>query len=411
MSTRARGERPYQGRVRGGWRGWRGGRTGRPSAPPTPPPPPPLGDLLATIQDDDLEDDTSESHSLVQITNTQYLTSYNWVSGGHSEIIVPGEPPEWTPLPKAVSLSEDSGVYFRDLNSARHPTYPLEPMIRAILRDRPDFGVKNVDIVGCGSTLGNLLRFARGQSPAFRMLIEVVGNTVFFSRRENSPKETLQGVFGFGHTFPEAYTTWSQGVRKSESHQRLINFEFANLNCVVRFEADGYLPDLLPDDLKTQKGTISSKSVTEPEELLESIQAAMISTIHSGISQQESNALKISTGVAIFHNMGRLWIRQIPNFILAYHKLGKFDDIRVQDVREEMKHWEESEQPSLRKFANLLQMIVSFVRSAEDGKLEIEHGEDEEVLNFRSPGGIVSSVLPLDLEDTWDAHNSSNLES
>ncbi|KAJ5771639.1 hypothetical protein N7520_002168 [Penicillium odoratum] len=418
------GDRPYQRKFRGDWRG---GRSERSSVILTPPPP--LGEVLATIDYHDLEDSTSESHQPVQITNTQYLTSYNWVNKGEPTIIVPeslpsGEPPAWTPLSQPTQLRADSGVYFRDLNSARYPTHPLEPMIQAILVDKPDFCVRDLDIVGCGSTLGNLLRFARGKSPAFRVLIEVIGNTVFFRRRENSPKETIQNIQGFGHTFPEAYTMWGESVRKSESHQRLINFDFANMNCLVRFEADGYLPDLIPGALKARQNPLSSKSDMEPEDLLSSIQGAAISTVHPAITQKESGPLRIFEGgryipqCAIFdlktrsarkanidtlsEEMARLWIRQIPNFVLAYHKSGKFDDIRVQDVREEMERWEECQQPGLQKFATLLEMVISFARSTEDGKLEIEHEEEGKDLNLRIPGGIFGSVLPPALADMWD---------
>ncbi|KAJ5272281.1 hypothetical protein N7478_007406 [Penicillium angulare] len=370
-----------------------------------------------------------------KITNTKYLTSYNWISKEQPEIIIPGEPPEWTPLSEPIQLRVDSGVYFRDLNQARHPTYPLEPVFQAILIDKPEFCVDDLDIVACGSTLGNLLRFVRGRAPTFRMLVEVIGNTVFLIRRQNSPKETIPDIRGFGHSFPEAYTTWGKDVGRSESHQRLINFEFANMNCLVRFEGDGYLPDLLPDDLKTQKNSISSTGESEPEDLLSSLRSATISAVHSSKTAQDSKTLQASKGgrhipqCAVFdlktrsvrkadidtlsEEMPRLWIRQIPNFVLAYHTFGKFNDIRVQDVREKIMEWEEIEQPTLQRFATLLQMVTSFARSAEDGKIELEHDEDEAqgVLNLRIPGGDVDSILPPALVDNWNAHSGSDLES
>jgi hypothetical protein len=303
-------------------------------------------------------------------------------------------------------------------------------MVRAVLMEKPDFCVKDLDIVGCGSTLGNLLRFARGKSPAFRILVHVIGNTVFFSRRENSPKEIIQGVQGFGHTFPEAYTTWSKSVRNSESHQRLINFSFTNINCLVRFEADGYLPDLVAANLKTERDLMSSRSEIEPEDLLSSMQATTISGFDSATVGQESSDLRISNQgsyipqAAIFdlktrsarkvgidtlsEEMGRLWIRQIPNFVLAYHNSGTFDDIRILDVREEMTRWEKAQQPGLQRFAALLQMITSFALSTEDGNLELEHGEDEMVLNLRVPGGAVGQVLPPALAASWKSHSGAD---
>lgn len=79
-----------RGRVRGRWRD---GRSGRSSVPQTPSPP--LGVALATIERRDLEDCITESHCPVLIANTQYLTSYNWVSEGEQDIIVPGEGTFW----------------------------------------------------------------------------------------------------------------------------------------------------------------------------------------------------------------------------------------------------------------------------------------------------------------------------
>ena len=32
----------------------------------------------------------------------------------------------------------------------------------------------------------------------------------------------------------------------------------------------------------------------------------------------------------------RLWIRQITNFILAYHDRGRFKEIKIQEVREDV---------------------------------------------------------------------------
>lgn len=306
-------------------------------------------------------------------------------------------------------------------------------MIQAILTERPEFSLSNVDIIGCGSTLGNLLRFARGRAPSFRMLVEVVGNTVFFIRRENSPTETIPDVRGYGHTFPEAYTTWSASVQGSESHQRLVNYDFAGMKCVVRFEVDGFLPDLIPEDLKVQKNHTSETGDVKVDDILSSIQGVTISSVRSASKDAAVKALKVSkrghyipqravfdlktrsvkrmNAQTLEEELPRLWIRQIPIFVLAYHTFGKFNDIRVQDVREELKLWEASQQPALARFASLLHMVVSFARSVDNGKFEIEHEEGEKILNFREPGGIVSSVLPTSLASKWDFEDMSEVNS
>ncbi|PCG89834.1 Hypothetical protein PENO1_102480 [Penicillium occitanis (nom. inval.)] len=305
-------------------------------------------------------------------------------------------------------------------------------MIRATIMERPEFPLESLDIVGCGSTLGNLLRFARRQGSPFRMLIEVVGNTVFFIRRENSPTETIPGVRGYGHAFPEAYTSWRERARGSESHQRLVTYDFAGMSCLVRFEADGYLPDMIPDGSRTIPDSTVGTNTSDVDlnDLLSSIDAATVSTVlpttagtHSptpeiskrgcyipqcAVFDLKTRSAKKSNVDILSEEIGRLWIRQVPNLILAYHTSGKFNDIRVRNVRQELEQWEISHKPELLKFATLLQMLVSFARSVDDGKLEVELEEDSNILNLRRPGGIVRSVLPSSLTDKWDLHYYSD---
>jgi hypothetical protein len=77
----------YHGRGRGKWR--RGGGSRRPAILPISAPP--LGKILATIQHDHLEDSANQGDYTAQITNSQYLTSYNWLNGPNHQILVPGE--------------------------------------------------------------------------------------------------------------------------------------------------------------------------------------------------------------------------------------------------------------------------------------------------------------------------------
>lgn len=296
-------------------------------------------------------------------------------------------------------------------------------MIQAILTQKPEFSLSGVDIIGCGSTLGNLLRFACGRPQSFRMLVEVVGNTIFFIRRENSPFETIPDVRGYGHTFPEAYTTWGAGVQGSESHQRLVNYVFAGMNFLVRFEVDGFLPALIPEGFKLQTNHTCGTVGAEADDIFLSIQGVNISSLplttidakqklmvrtrghlipQCAVFDLKTRSVKRMDDQTVEEQLPRLWIRQIPNFVLAYHAGGKFDDIRILDVREKLKHWEAAQQPALVRYANLLKIVVSFARSMDRGRFEIEHEEGRETLYFREPGGMINSVLPTHLTSKWD---------
>lgn len=337
-----------------------------------------------------------------------------------------GEPPKWTPLSDPRTLPEDNGTYYRDRNAAQYPTHPLEPMVQAILIDKPEFPVTDVDIIGCNNTMGHLLRFARGAGDPFRMLVQVLGKTVFFIRRENSPTETIPGIRGYGHTFPEAYTTWNENVGESKSHHRVVRYKFADMQCLIRFEPDGFLPDLVTDTEETEEEPVPDpqEESINAEEGLPSIEEITLSDDPSPATKMAPQQLEIAMQgrripqCAVFdlktrsrskrganvlaEELPRLWLTQTPNFILAHHTDGQFKHIRVRDARDDVKQWEETEQLTLRKFASLLQMIVSFVRSLENGRLEIEREESAQVLNLRAQGGVVNSVLSPAVASRWD---------
>lgn len=78
-------------------------------------------------------------------------------------------------------------------------------MVQAILASKPGFLLQDADIVACGSILGDLLRSCAARTSPFEPPVEVIGRTVFFMRRENAHDEVIPNVYGYGHTFPEAY--------------------------------------------------------------------------------------------------------------------------------------------------------------------------------------------------------------
>ncbi|KAK4988333.1 hypothetical protein LTR66_007345 [Elasticomyces elasticus] len=64
----------------------------------------------------------------------------------------------------------------------------------------------------------------------FRFDVDAIEDTVFFVRKESSPTELIANLQGYGHTLPEAYSTWDPGVGRSCSHQRIIKYGFDLFN-------------------------------------------------------------------------------------------------------------------------------------------------------------------------------------
>lgn len=287
--------------------------------------------------------------------------------------------------------------------------------VEAILRQNPDFDTKAIDIVGCGSTLRNLLCFARGiDDKKFRIIVECVGSTVFFIRRENSPTQTIPDVRGYGHTFPEAYTTWDAAVRGSETHQRVIKYSFGGLKCLVRFEADGYHPDLAPVDKRNDKET-GNESV---DDLLSALTDTSVTshqssgkelTIESGgspvpqssIFDLKTRSIKKKDADIMAEELPRLWMSQISNMVVAFHKSGVFQDIQKLDARDRVKQWEDDQKDDISKFAALLKLLAGFARGKPDGRFELFHDEACSNLTIREVCEDVGKALPDDVEDRW----------
>jgi hypothetical protein len=329
-----------------------------------------------------------------------------------------GKPPRWTPLHTPQRLKEDDGQYFRDPNAAKYPDFPMAPVVHAITVTDPEFDATTTDIFGCGSTLGNLLRFARGVDKAFRFNVEVIGETVFFLRKENDPKEVIKDIRGFGHTLPEAYTTWEHSVKGSETHQRIIRYEFGGLNCLVRFESDGYI-----DEAPAVRETASAQAAGDQDDLLQSFQHAAISRPLSNTTNKPEKLKIKHDGSAVPHHSifdlktrsGKykkdidmtdihpaLWIKQIPNFIVAYHDgNGLFEDIRVQDVKNDVQTWARNNRDGIRRFATLLNEIVDVAKSNTNKLLEVYcPGVDR--LEIRNQHGDGVHALPADLAERWE---------
>ena len=146
---------------------------------------------------------TSTISGEVEISDHQFVASYNLLQRFQNTIFVPGRPPVWTPLPGTTVLRPDSGEYYGDENAARFPDYSMEPAVKSIFHVEPSFDTSKIDVFGCGSTLGDILRVSMGTPQPFSFTVHMIGKTAFFLRRNHSPTELIENVHGYGHAFPE----------------------------------------------------------------------------------------------------------------------------------------------------------------------------------------------------------------
>ncbi|KAI6780502.1 geranylgeranyl pyrophosphate synthetase [Emericellopsis cladophorae] len=420
----------WNNRGRGAYRG-NSSRQWRASAP-LPTPELPVGKCLASLGVAEIDKLVqSQQVKETKIEDVRYVASYNWLDrGSEANIVVPGQPPRWTPSRHDAKLERDSGQYYRDKNAARFPKHPFAPAIAACLAAASSPPVlANINLVGCGSTLGNLLRFVRGEDRKCRMLVQKVGHTVFLVRRENSPTELIPDVRGHGHTFPEAFTTWDPEVKGSASHQRMITYNFGGLKLLVRYEADGYLDTKDKSVASVKRPSCGQEGPSLPDTgipstAVDALTAALsrggsLSSSHvpivgteihvqrAGRAPDQSQIFDIKTRGShrrdddhVGAELPRLWISQIPKFVLAFHNYGIFRvaDVSVHDVRDRVQAWESENQTALGRLAAVLHYIIDACTTQKlgAGKLEVLI-DGEGTLKVCEQREGVGDVLPVDL--------------
>ncbi|KAH9905798.1 hypothetical protein F4778DRAFT_679493 [Xylariomycetidae sp. FL2044] len=390
----------------------------------------PFGSIVRSLALDDLRMEAVAFEKKAVIKDCSPVASYSWLNAPEPTLLVPGKPPRWSPLKDPVPLPQDSGKYYRDKNAARFPKHPMEPSIVSLLATQPQARLdKAIDIVACSSTLGNLLRLTRGQDKLFRILVEVVDGTVFLIRRENSPTELIEGIYGFGHTFPENYTTWDEDVRGSDNHQRILRYSFGDLNLLLRFGADGYMIDEAKMSTKAQTSAKTTSMPSSISDLEASLIGAQISTVSSAPQAEVSlksggkmvdqslvfdiktRSIKKKDQDVLGEEIPRLWVAQIPTFILAYHRNGLFknEDILVRDVRDDVKTWERDNVQTLSKFAALLHQIVDIAHHAASKKIEICHTRAG-TLDIREQLPGCGDALSSSVVAQWQASKEPDVE-
>lgn len=322
-----------------------------------------------------------------------------------------GSPPAWTPPVEETRLNPDSEPVFRDINAARYAAHPMEPAVRSVLALKPDFDLQALDVVGCGSTLGNLLRFvfSRSELGSFRFDVDCVGNTVFFVRRGSSPTELITDLRGYGHTFPERYTTWDADVRQSCSHQRIIQYGFGGLQLLVRSETDGYVREahttLLSSASKPESISDLLSTVSMSKTAPQSGQELVLKMQGKKVPQDKIFDIKTRSGYNTFDMkeiIPRLWINQTSKFLLAYHQRGLFQRPSIKDVRQSVLDWERDNSSLLARFHALVKRIVDVARDSGHQQLEVSW-DGEGPLRITEQIGEGRRALPSELYRHWES--------
>ncbi|PKS13142.1 hypothetical protein jhhlp_000484 [Lomentospora prolificans] len=310
------------------------------------------------------------------IADVRLLSSYNWIDAPKDSptIVVPGIPGRWSPPARHRRLPKDSGMVYVNQNAARHPASPMEPLFRAVHISQPAFDFSSVDIVTDRNSLRKLLSFinpssARNGLEAFTINIEVVQNTVIFTRDTKLTYEIIgkDEFRGYGHQFEKAYTT--RNIIGSTGHNRIISYNFGGHKLVVRHDLSGYVPGktLTTNDDEVVELLDSLSLSPKKRASTEAGPGSKLRVRREGHLLPRASTLEIKTRAQHkslpFNDIAaQLWMSQTPNLVRAYHRGGTFSNPEVEDVTAKLNRWEKDNRSHLKRLAALIGRILTLVR-------------------------------------------------
>ena len=366
---------------------------------------------------------------LIELSQFSVVASYNWLDEPQPTILVPGIPPIWSPPSDVPALKPDTGTRYIDQNADRMPSSPLEPLIRAIQAHRPDFDFSEVDVTTDRRSLRQLYGFVSGTRNPFEFAVEVVGNTMVFTRAETHSRETIapNTFAGYRQSFEQAYTKLHPAAKGSTSHHRIITYTLGGMRLLVRSGTDAYRPSAAGE-----LSTLQSSNRNSQEHFTKNVKTVSLNratpspsdpsatgklqVIQGGYDVPQAAVLELSTHAlakpsVMEDKITDLYLAQTPCFVEATFRStgprynleaqrGFFDDIKMTHMTSWTDEWEMKHQVELKKLVNVLEQIMSeartwdkpcIVRYAGGGDLRLQGMGDRELPTF--PGKLKELFL------------------
>ncbi|KAF8313259.1 hypothetical protein DL93DRAFT_2081345 [Clavulina sp. PMI_390] len=350
----------YRGGGRGG--GWRSDLRATPGLP--------IDHKLGTRIEEVQVDSNSAKHPIAAVENVVPVASYTWMDKPTPTISIPSKPPQWTPRKLPIQCTLDQGQSFIYQNAYRMPDSPLTPVVEAVRYYAPDFDLSSIDVVTDRNNLRKLIGWAQGSKDTFRIDLQRAGNgTVLFIRWEDRNVEPAQR--SYAKDFERKMTKPRYGL---EQHHRIVTYDFAELNLLVRFELDAYVEtESSVDDplnvLISQTNSLSlENSHGPPNSQSQDSQASNGLTIIPSENKDlvdQKDLIEMATRSVMnranfnwLKKYPQLYLSETPTLLLAVHENGNFTSIEkfaADDKRNaEVRKAREEMQPGLNKLAAVL---------------------------------------------------------
>lgn len=287
--------------------------------------------------------------------------------------------------------------------------------------------MRPIELTTDRNSLRKLLGFVTGKGPkSWRIDVDTTEETMFFTRWEENQVQIITGArdSGYGHEFEKSFLSFDSNLQSSSGHHRIARYNLGGIECLVRFEVDGYVDNDVIIETRTSIETINNQAsmvdelgqalsglcVQRSTNVLAPSPAVEVNVIERGRLVDNNAILELKSCSAKLNMQDiipQLWISQTHHLFVGRHKNGL---VEVEPERFNManhfRDWETKNQEHLSSLVGLITKIKEVAKKAKGGKcmLVCEMNDKPGVLKMYERNG--KNFLPRGARGKcWETEN------
>jgi hypothetical protein len=252
-----------------------------------------------------------------------------------------------------------------------------------------------------------------GRVAEFRIDIEIIGNTMLFTRWEENSEEDIPGFHGFGHEFEKRFTSFQSNLTNSTGHHRVIEYKLGSMQTLLRFEVDGFAKSATPstsvspniDNLTSMLATTTLE--TEISKVPASTGDANFTVLHGGFNVSHQSLIELKTRslhrpLQVNEVIYQLWFGQVRHLKVGYHYRQQFTRVDEKNFQAngEFADFEKQKKIKLKELIVVLERIRKKVKEMKGKRAILLHQTSGQLVIYSREGE--KRVLPSDLLEKWE---------